>query len=90
MNERIDELLWQAGGYTKLSYPNDTFLDGRYALTQLQLDKFAELIVRECIGKCEFVADMATVTNSGEMARKTKATADSCAAMIKEHFGVER
>jgi hypothetical protein len=48
MNERIDELLWQAGGYTKLNYPNDTFLDGRYALTQEQLDKFAELIVAEC------------------------------------------
>jgi hypothetical protein len=48
MNERIDELLWQAGGYTKLSYPDDTFLDGRYALTQEQLEKFAELIVREC------------------------------------------
>jgi len=48
MNERIDNLQWQAGGYTKLNYPNDTFLDGRYALTQLQLDKFAELLVKEC------------------------------------------
>ena len=52
-------------------------------------EKFAELIVRECVRKCEFVANMATITNTGEMARKTKATADSCATMIKEHFGVE-
>lgn len=49
MNERIDELLWQAGGFTKLCYPNDSFLDGRYALTQEQLDKFAELIVEEVL-----------------------------------------
>ena len=53
MNERIDELLWQAGGYTKIHNPNDSFLDGRYAITQEQLDKFAELIVRECIDVVE-------------------------------------
>lgn len=50
--------------------------------------RFAELLIRECISKCEFVANMATITNTGEMARKTKATADSCATMIKQHFGV--
>jgi len=51
-------------------------------------EKFAELLIQECISKCEFVANMATITNTGEMARKTKATADSCATMIKQHFGV--
>jgi hypothetical protein len=48
-----------------------------------------KLVVQECIDKCEFVANMVTLTNGGEVARKTKATANSCAAMIKEHFGVE-
>lgn len=52
-------------------------------------EKFAELIVRECAKKCEFIAVQAEITNTGEMARKTKATADSCAKMIKQHFGVE-
>lgn len=52
-------------------------------------EKFAELIIKECIAKCEVVANMATITNTGEIARKTKATADSCATMIKEHFGVK-
>ena len=76
MNERIKELAEQCVG----DRPYNNSFD---------YEKFAELIVRECVGKCEFVADMATITNTGEMARKTKATADSCAAMIKQHFGVE-
>jgi len=78
MNERINELLKQSRTEYWTQYT-----------PSYDYEKFAQLIVQECIGKCEFVADMATVTNSGEMARKTKATADSCAAMIKEHFGVE-
>jgi len=47
MSERMSELLWQAGGYTKL--------DGSYSLHESHLQKFAELIVRECIGCCEQV-----------------------------------
>jgi len=64
-------------------------LKGHELEVEEHMEKFAELIVQECVGKCEFVADMATITNTGEMARKTKATADSCATMIKQHFGVE-
>ena len=86
MNERIKELAKQAGFDVKRllepypgGFPREDFL---------ALESFAELIVRECVKKCEFVADMATITNTGEMARKTKATADSCATMIKDHFGV--
>ena len=37
MSERMSELLWQAGGYTKL--------DGSYSLHESQLQKFAELIL---------------------------------------------
>lgn len=51
--------------------------------------KFAELIIRECVVQCESVADTAMITNIGEMARKTKTTADSCAKMIKQRFGVK-
>jgi hypothetical protein len=76
MNERVDELIFQVG-FTRLHYPDDNFLDGRYALTQEQLDKFTELIVRECanivnsLGQHEGPGDCATVE------------------YIKEHFGVE-
>jgi hypothetical protein len=41
MSERMSELLWQAGGYTKL--------DGSYSLHESHLQKFAELIVKECV-----------------------------------------
>lgn len=85
MNKRILELVEQATirGEEYLpgcgGYPTPTFYFDK--------EKFAELIVKECVSKCEFVANMATITNTGEMARKTKATADSCATMIKDHFG---
>jgi hypothetical protein len=45
--------------------------------------------VAECVAQCEFVAGQAEITNTGEMARKTKATANNCAFLIKEYFGVE-
>jgi hypothetical protein len=82
MNERIKEL-------EKLATPRCYDETGCYIDNRFDPEKFAELIVAECIGKCEFVANIAEITNTGEMARKTKATADSCATMIKEHFGVE-
>jgi hypothetical protein len=73
MNERIkqitgqvlDEIVpytWTTLGYDKIK--------------EIQ-NRTAELIVRECVNKCDFVAAMAEITNTGEMARKTKATANS-------------
>lgn len=78
MNERIKEL-----------YKNVLASSENMRWNIEDTEKFAELIIRECISKCEIVADMAEITNTGEMARKTKATADSCARMIKQHFGVK-
>jgi len=79
MNERIDQLLWAAGGYTKLNYPDDAFLDGRYALTQEQLDKFAQLIVLEC---------SALVYNYPEK-YLTRNQAREISMSMEEHFGIE-
>lgn len=91
MNERIKELALESriAYYSKNgSYEGSD--NGLSVIPSTQsLEKFAELLIRECVGKCEFVADMAEITNTGEMARKTKATADSCARMIKQHFGVK-
>jgi hypothetical protein len=93
MNERIDEILWQAGGYTKLNYPNDTFLDGRYALTQLQLDKFAELIVRECFYCVEILEKIAHASNADippDYDRQTYLkTLEAVTGLMKAHFGVK-
>ena len=74
MNERITLLALKA------SDPKTGWLDRQ---------KFAQLIVAKCVAQCEFVAGQAEITNKGEMARKTKATADYCAFFIKEYFGVE-
>ena len=88
MNERIKELGNQAWDYALYhetvngkaafnSFINKNFSD-------LLLEKFAELIVRECIGCCEQVIsdpvpkDVDTWLNGGEQ----------CIQEIKEHFGL--
>jgi hypothetical protein len=81
MNERIKELIEECTSHIEN-------MDGDWD-EYFAKEKFAQLIVRECAKKCEFIAVQAEITNTGEMARKTKATADSCAKMIKQHFGVE-
>jgi hypothetical protein len=94
MNEqRIREIANQASDHAEntVEYFPDTEdgLDYPAKMMKVRDLKFAELIVGECVKKCEFVAAMAEITNTGEMARKTKATANSCAQMIEQHFGVE-
>ena len=73
MNERIRELAEQAGW------------DNHHSKFDTRIEKFAELIVRECIGCCEQVISdpvpesVDTWLNGGTQ----------CMAEIKEHFGVE-
>jgi hypothetical protein len=86
MNERIKQLAEQATS-SRIEYDPKTMMTER--IQEFDKEKFAELIVQECVKKCDFVAAMVEITNTGEMARKTKATANSCAQMIEEHFGVE-
>ena len=73
MNERIRELAEQAG----LEFDNDLALEPEpiYYTTQKDLEKFAELIVREC----------ANVANSGIDPAESHLIGDD----ILEHFGVE-
>lgn len=89
MTERIKELKEQAWTLVSIEERDRGELYQAQEQWERCDQKFAQLIVQECIGRCEFVAEMATITNTGEMARKTKATADSCARIIKQHFGVE-
>ena len=74
MNERIKELIRQAGGI-------DEDDDG-YELTPILvgtcLVKFADLIVRECMSVC--IDDIADPRDTTEL---------KCAKKIKEHFGVK-
>ena len=72
MNERIRELAEQAG----LEFDDDLALESEpiYYTTQKDLEKFAELIVRECIRLCDQVDVVG---------------ADECIDNIKEHFEIK-
>ena len=79
MNERIRELVEQAG----LEFDNDLALEPEpiYYTTQKDLEKFAELIVRECVQVC---ADRGAHHDG-----LYSAWADDCSKRIGKHFGVE-
>ena len=84
MNERIKELVKQAGGHfsthTLTSYP----VQHRESieLWDKNIEKFAELIVRECANHCDLLLDHKI---SSEWSRGTH----DCSRAIKKHFGVE-
>ena len=86
MNERLLELAKQANA-NELSYAyyrGEKKPENAVTLHSVDLEKFAELIVRECIGCCEQVISdpvpksVDTWLNGGEQ----------CIQEIKEHFGV--
>jgi len=71
MNERIRQLAHEAGlpTYNPEGIPT-------------KLEKFAELIVRECANQCDLLLDHKI---SSEWSRGTH----DCSRAIKKHFGVE-
>jgi hypothetical protein len=78
MNERIRELALQAGAQ---GIVNRDFID---------VEKFAELIVRECIDKIETHRIPVGNSAAGEMACEwTYSALKEIRDEIKEHFGVE-
>jgi hypothetical protein len=77
MNERMNQLQTEAARYAKEKYPSDIV---KWSLCMSE--KFAELIVRECIGVVEggrFLHDQAP----------TALFAKECSGAIKRHFGVD-
>lgn len=81
MNERIKQLALDAGiGFTLWDDSGREMIDNY--TPEEYLEKFAELIVRECIGVVEggsFLHDQAP----------TAIFARECSGAIKRHFGVE-
>jgi hypothetical protein len=75
MNERIQELIKQSG------------YDSRYCSEDFDPEKFAELIVKECM-KVAMFKDSGTISTA-EVAGWMAAGRSTAAKMIKEHFGVE-
>lgn len=74
MNERIHELAEQAGSTHKQSL-------GVYQFYSDELEKFAELIVQECVNEIH-VADVGDLKGKGYYL-------DKVAEHIEKHFGVE-
>ena len=68
MNERIRELALQAD---LIRYPSDEI--------NIKIEKFAELIVQECLNQC-YYRGMNDELYAGQL---------KAAAYIEEHFGVE-
>lgn len=83
MNERIKELERECWEPRKHPVSQAAMGD------KFNTEKFAQLIIKANIDACETIADQASIIESGEMARKTSATAKSCANLIKLQFGVE-
>jgi hypothetical protein len=78
MNERIKELAEQVGAV------QNVLAMGRHdgvLFTETELEKFAELIVAECVAICKDV--------DGEDNIDARSGRQDCAVEIKEHFGVE-
>ena len=85
MNERIRELAEQAGVYFGKA-TEDYFGEWHPAFTNtedIDFEKFAELIVRECISVMK-----STVDESIDFDRKLDETSSWIESDIKQHFGV--
>ena len=85
MNERIRELAEQAGLPWQVQPPHYTNTNGLIDFpvsANRDLEKFAELIVRECADHCDLLLDHKI---SSEWSRGTH----DCSRAIKKLFGVE-
>ena len=76
MNERIKELMWDAG-------LNSNYVEGFDSIYSTQLEKFAELIVRECYEQSMSIGRYNTPSGI------TPDLAIAIAVGLKKHFGVE-
>ena len=87
MNLRIQELAEQAG----LEFDDDLALEPEpiYYITQKELERFAELIVRECASICEINGQSYKYSFTPAKARLAESTSNHCAMMINKHFGVK-
>ena len=80
MNERIKELVQEAIDYADKAYtytPEEGFNIQEW--DKIRLEKFAELILQECIEVCNSRVGNSDY-NTGRM---------HCASDLREHFGVE-
>ena len=87
MNERIKELAVQCGAWNQVYNPKEFMVDRTF-----NIEKFAELIVRECINEIAYIGKANEVfgdrTDRGGL-NHILWTTETAIEKIKEHFGVE-
>ena len=90
MNERIRELVKQAGGEFWQRLENDVVNPEAFVTFDppQSLEKFAELIVRECVKCCEEIADINKTYKEVDLVDPEFGPKE-CIETIKKHFGVE-
>ena len=93
MNERMTQMAERCGLYGIKDYDNNISED----VSQSRLDKFAELIVRDCINEIAYIgkAGVDNVINNhsdrtdrGDL-NQILWTTETAIEKIKQHFGVE-
>ncbi len=91
MNDRIRELAKEAGDYVNEVYtepvrsktPGKIWEDGHIGWNEQFQEKFAELIIRECVNQAHGVADLRGVNDDMVYG------ADTAAVRIHRYFGVK-
>ena len=78
MNERIKKLAEQAGATVITTHGMEYVVDGCYVIGPARLEKFAELIVQECLD----------IVNRKEYSYHEADPLWETSQLIKEHFGV--
>jgi hypothetical protein len=96
MNERIKELAEKANPSSKEIYKQDNWQYNCVAWCAQDIEKFAKLIVRECINVLdpngEYTATYSHQPQPGELRKvltQTEYGQFQAAALLKLHFGVE-
>lgn len=84
MNERIKKM-WEESTGSVWPRPGK-FTAGEY---DIHLEKFAELIVLQCVNQCHEVGNVIESMYEGEEARRYTSVANSCERMIKQYFNVK-
>ena len=95
MNERIQELIKQAGDYVNEVYtppvrsktPDKIWEDGHIGWNTQFNEKLAELIVRECVEHCKGQVLDKEVADTNELTYNDAVS--DCANGLLQHFGVE-
>ena len=83
MNERIKQLAVAAAP------ANSSIPHSEWNIPKEFIEKFAELIVKECASICELNGQSYTHSFTPAKARLAESTSNHCGLMIKKHFGVE-